>query len=210
MRAATATKHELGLSSCISCCLVRLSNGGLGPLDETALSLPACTQRSVFCGAAPASRLDPLAFSGVNRGRSKAVVSLCSAVHTYRCRTCQFFVRPGELGPTDEIPQRQPQKSIISARISFAARATIVPLLDWLLACVANDFFCNPENPDALGDDFSFFAVTQQQWRACVRRMRCRRLDCVLPPSSLDPRSQELLWLRRMKVVTDFLETDAH
>ena len=53
-------------------------------------------------------------------------------------------------------------KDIISARISFAARAVIVPLLDWLLSRVAHDF-CNPENPDALGDDSSFRAVTQQQ-----------------------------------------------
>ena len=39
--------------------------------------------------------------------------------------------------------------------------------IDWLPACVARDF-CNPEDPDALGDDSSFFAVTQQQWRADV------------------------------------------
>ena len=43
--------------------------------------------------------------------------------------------------------------------------------------------------PDALGDDFSFFAVTQQQWRACIRRMLHCKLVCILPPSSLDPRS---------------------
>ena len=35
---------------------------------------------------------------------------------------------------------------------------------------------------------FSFFAVTQQQWRACVRRMLRCKLACVLPSSSLDPR----------------------
>ena len=40
VRAATATKHELGLSTLMSCCLVRLSNGGLGPPDEI-VSLPA-------------------------------------------------------------------------------------------------------------------------------------------------------------------------
>ena len=34
----------------------------------------------------------------------------------------------------------------------------------------------------------SFFAVTQQQWRACVRRMLRCKLACILPPSSLDPR----------------------
>ena len=63
----------------------------------------------------------------------------------------------------------------------------MVPLLDWLPASVAHDF-CNPENPDALGDDSSFFAVTQQQWRASVHRMLRCKLACLLPPSSLDPR----------------------
>ena len=78
-------------------------------------------------------------------------------------------------------------KDIISDRISFPARAAVVPLLDWLPARVAHDF-CNPEDPDALGDDSSFFAVTQQQWRACARRMPRCKLACVLSPSSLDPR----------------------
>ena len=57
----------------ISCCLVRLSNGGLGPHDEIALSSSACTQRRIRRGAALASRLDPLAFSGDKRGRCEAL-----------------------------------------------------------------------------------------------------------------------------------------
>ena len=39
-----------------------------------------------------------------------------------------------------------------------------VLLLDWLPSRVAYDF-CNPDNPDALGNDSSFFVVTQQQRR---------------------------------------------
>ena len=78
-------------------------------------------------------------------------------------------------------------KDIIPARIGFPARAAIVPLLDWLPARVADDI-CNLENPEALGDDSSFCAVTQQQWRACVRRMLRCKLARVPPPSSLDPR----------------------
>ena len=74
-------------------------------------------------------------------------------------------------------------KDIISARISFPARAAIVPLLDWLPACVAHEY-CNPEDPDTLGDDSSFFAVTPQQWLACVGRMLrytlARKNGCVL------------------------------
>ena len=61
-------------------------------------------------------------------------------------------------------------KDIISSRISFSPRAAIIQLLDWLPRCVAQDF-CNPEDPDALGADSSFLAVTQQQLRACIRRM---------------------------------------
>ena len=78
-------------------------------------------------------------------------------------------------------------REIISARTSFPARAAIVPSLGWLPASVVHDF-CNPEDTDAVGDDSSFFAVTQQQWRACVRRMLRCKLACILPSSSLDPR----------------------
>ena len=50
-------------------------------------------------------------------------------------------------------------------------------------------FFCNAEDPNALGDDFSFFPMTQHQWRACVRRLPRCKLACVLPPSSVDSTS---------------------
>ena len=73
-RRARCNRHEA--RALTSCCLVRLSNGGRGPPTEI-VSLPACTQRSICRGAALATRLDPLAFSGVKRGRSKA---LCFAV----------------------------------------------------------------------------------------------------------------------------------
>ena len=44
------------------------------------------------------------------------------------------------------------------------------------------------EDPNALGDDSSFFAVTQQQRRACIRRMLRCKLARILPPSSVNPR----------------------
>ena len=83
--------------------------------------------------------------------------------------------------------EKFPLKDNISTRNSFPSRALIVPLLDWLPARVADDFCC-PEDPDAIGDHSSFFAVTQQQWRAGVRRMLRCKLACALPPSALDPR----------------------
>ena len=46
-----------------------------------------------------------------------------------------------------------------TAKDIISARAAIEPLLDWLPARVAHDL-CNPEDPDALGDDSSFLAVT--------------------------------------------------
>ena len=69
--AATATKHEPGLSPSYRVVLW-LSTGGLGPPGEMS-PLPACMQRRIRRGAAPASRLDPLAFSGDERGRCKAL-----------------------------------------------------------------------------------------------------------------------------------------
>ena len=159
----------------MSWCLVRLSNGGLGPPCEI-VSLPARTQRRNRRGAAFANGLDPLAFRGDERGRCKAL--FCVVVNGtigLRSRPCLFFTQPESTA-----------NDIIFPRISFAARATVVPVLDWLPACVADDF-CNPEDHHALGDDSSFFAVTQQQWRACVRRMVRCTLACVLPPSFLDP-----------------------
>ena len=71
VRAATATKNEPGLSPSyrvVSYC----SAMEVLPL-VVVFSLPACTQRSVCRGAASASRLDPLAFSGDKRDRSKAL-----------------------------------------------------------------------------------------------------------------------------------------
>ena len=74
-------------------------------------------------------------------------------------------------------------KEIISVRISFCPRAAS---FEWPPRCVAHAF-CNPESPVAFGHDSSFFAVTQQHWRACVRRMLRCRLACILPPFSLGP-----------------------
>ena len=117
--------------------------GGLGLPGET-VSLPACTQRSICRGAASASRLGPQAFSGDKRGRSKALFFAAQRDIHFRPRTCQFFMRPRELGLRT--------------------------------------------HPFRLGDDSSPFAVPQQQWCACSRRMLRCTLACILPSSSSDPR----------------------
>ena len=87
--AVTATKHEPGLS--LFFVLYRASQQWrFGLLDEIALSLPTCTQRSFCRGAALASRFDPLAFSD-ERGRSKALFSLCSAEHQLQIQNLSIF-----------------------------------------------------------------------------------------------------------------------
>ena len=180
-RARCSREARAGIVALIACCPVRLSTGDFGPLGEI-VSLPACTQQSIYRGAAMASRLDPLAFSGDKRGPSKALLNGTSISDP---EPVNFSCDP-ENWASRQSASVTTAKDIISARISFPARAAIVPLLDWLPERVTRDF-CNPENSDALGDDSLFFAVTQQQWRTCVRRMLRRKLACTLPLSSLDP-----------------------
>ena len=107
---ARCNRHEAraGIVALVSCCLVRLSSGGLGPPDETALSSPACTQRSICRGTALANSLDPLAFSGDKRDHSKALFSLCSTEHPLQIQNLSIFHATKRAAPTDEKPQRQP------------------------------------------------------------------------------------------------------
>ena len=160
-RRARCKIHEAGamIVALMSCYLVRLGNGGLSPPGEIALSLPACTQRSICRGAAFASRLDPLACSGDTRGRSKALFfAVLNATFISDPEPVNFSCDP-ENWSCGEATSDSTARGVISARISFPACAALAPLLDWLPACVAHDF-CNLEDPDALGDDSSFLAVT--------------------------------------------------
>ena len=123
------------------------------------VSLPVCTQRRIRRGAAPASRVDPLAFSGYKRGHCFFAVLNGTAIADPE--PVRFSCDP-ENCACGQATSESTAKDTISARVSFTARAAFVPLLDWLHACVAHE--CrNPEDPDALGDDSTFFAVTQQQ-----------------------------------------------
>ena len=140
----TATKHELGLlpsSRVVSC--------GSAP-KRMLLSSPSCTQQGTSRGAVWASRFDPLAFSGDTRGRSKALFfAVRNGTSITNPEPVKLLCDPENwtLGQSVSVTI---EKDIISAHISFPARAVIVPLLDWLPACVARDF-CNPENFDASG-----------------------------------------------------------
>ena len=186
-RRARCTRHEARarIAAVTSCCLVRLSNGGLGPLGEI-VSLPACTQRSIRHVAAVAGRLDPLAFSGDSRGRSKALFSLCSTEQPSQIQNRSIFHETQRTGPSDEILQRQPRKTsspLTSASplaLQLYHHSTGFPHA-WRTTSATL-------RTPTLGDDSSLFAVTQQPWRACVRRLLRCKLACILPPSSLNPR----------------------
>ena len=98
-RRARCNRHEAraGTVALIPCCLVRLCTGGSGSPGEI-VSLPALTQQIIRRGAACASRLDPLAFSGDQRGRSKAL--FCAVLHGTSIsdpEPVQFFI-PRQLG----------------------------------------------------------------------------------------------------------------
>ena len=183
--AATATKHEPGMSP-----LHRVVSYGsateVWPPDEIALSSSACTQRSIRCGAALASRLDPL---------TKLSSLLCSTEHLFQIQNPSVVHATQATGPADDITQRHPRKT---SPLASAFPLALQLHHRSLPGCVAHDF-CNPKNSVAFGHDSSFFAVTRQQWRTCVRRtLRCRP-TCILAPSSLGPRLAS----------TGSLETDA-
>ena len=122
-----ASDPDAGTVALTSCCLVWLSNGGLGPPDEIALSSPACTQRTVCGGSAPASRRDLLILSGDERCRSKALF------FAVLCRTSVTDAEPVSCScdPDNWAYGRStpetPAKDAISARISFSPRTAIVP-----------------------------------------------------------------------------------
>ena len=169
------------------------------------VSLPACTQRSIRRGAALASRLDPLAFSGDKRGRSKALFfAVPNGTSISDPEPVGFSCDPENWAygqSTSKSPPRRPQKS-------SSPLASVSPLVLQLYHCSigfpqsCGARFTQSEDPDALGDDS--FAVTQQQWRACVRRMLLCELSCILPPSSLDPR---LVSFRSVRVAEEGAHT---
>ena len=128
-RRARRNRHEAraGIVALISCCRIRLSAGVLGHPGEI-ISMPACTLRSIGRGAAFASRLDPLAFSGDKRGRSKAVFLLCSTEHRSLIQNLSISHATQKSGPTDKPLPSRPQK--ISSPL-----ASVCPLALQLYRC---------------------------------------------------------------------------
>ena len=168
-------RHEAqaGIVALKSCCLVRLSTGGLGTLDEIALSSSACTQRSVCRGAAPASRLDPLTLSGDKRGRSKVFFfAVLNGSSVPDPEPVSSSCDPDKTGTTDDIPQRHPRKtsSPLASAFRLASRcnntiARLASQMRWRTT------FAILENSDALGNDCSVFASCFWESSCCLRCM---------------------------------------
>ena len=176
-RRARCNRHEAraGIVALISCCLVRLSSGGLGLLGR----LSHCQRaRSEVFAVVPLQRAAWTRWFSVVI--SEAAAKRCSML----CSTEQNqsdFRATQRTWPTDKPLPSRPKK------ISYP-QVSASPLVLQLCRCsigfphVWRTTFCNPEDPDAHGDDSSFFVVAQQQWRACVRRMLRCKLACILPP----------------------------
>ena len=149
--------------------------------------------------------VDPLAFSGGKRGRSKALFfAVLNGTSIADPELVRYFMRPRELG-LRQATSEATAKDIIFAHVSVPARAAIVPLLDRLPAW-AHDF-CNPEDPDALGDDSSFFA-TQQQSGVLVFAACCvATWPAYCHPHWIPAQLQERSKWRKTKVVTSLSET---
>ena len=203
---ARCDRHEARarIVALAACCLVRLSNGGLGPPDEIALSSLACTPRITCRGAALASRLGPLSAAA-----AKLCFLLCSTEHLFQNSEPVSCSCEPDNWAYGRSTFETSAKEIISVRISFCPRAAS---LDWPPRCGSARLLQSREPPSRLVTDSSFFAVTQQQWRACVRRMLRCRLACILPPSSLGPRldSGAVPVAEDEDRGTNSLETDVH
>ena len=154
---ARCYRHEarVGIVALISCCRVRLGNEGLVPPDETALSSPACTQRSTSRGAALASHLNSLTLRGDKRGCSNALlVAVFNGTSVPDSELVSCSCEPDNWAYGLSTPETS-AGDIISARISFSFRCAI--------------FHCSIGFPDA--------------WRTPVAIQRTpSRLVTTLPP----------------------------
>ena len=90
------------------------------------LSLPMCTKQTTCRGAAPASRLDPLALRGDTRGRSKALIfAMLNGASFTDPEPLMFSRNPENLRTKTS---GTTAKATISASIRFLARTAAVPI----------------------------------------------------------------------------------
>ena len=142
---ALPTKHQLGIVALISCCTVRLSPGGQGPSDKTACrTLPACALQSICRGAIQESRFDPLAFIGDTRPLHRTFFAVLNGASITDPEPVHVASDPQKWAYGQSTSVRT-AKHVISACISFLARAACVPLLDRLPERVAHDL-CRDTN----------------------------------------------------------------
>ena len=156
-RRARCTRHEARarIVALVSCCLYRVvSYGSAMEVWALLMRLPSHFQRRSVCRGEPGLQWRQA------RQQQSSFFAVLNGTSITDPEPVNFSCVP-ESWANGRNTSETTAKDIISDRISFTARAAIVPLLDWLPGCVAHDC-CNLESLDALGGDCSFFAVTQQ------------------------------------------------
>ena len=124
-RRARCNCHEARawIVAVMSCCLVRLSNGGLSLPDETvSRSFPACTQQRICrvpLGPAASTRWLSVVTSAA---AAKHCFSLCSIEHPLQIQNLSSFHVTQRTGRSDKVSLRRPQKtSLPLASVSLLA-----------------------------------------------------------------------------------------
>ena len=145
------------------------------------LSLPMCTKQTTCRGAAPASRLDPLALRGDTRGRSKALI--------FAVLNGASFTDP-ELVMFSRNPENLRTKYLRNNRKSHHLRPNQIPRSRCNCTHCSSGFlhagrttFANLRTRRA----WSRFFILRQSSGYVHTTLRCW-LACISPPSSPNPR----------------------
>ena len=160
-RRARCNRHEAraGIVALTPSCLVRLSNGGLGPPSEI-VSLPACTWRSICCGAASANRLTRWFPVVISEAAAKHCFSLCSTEHPFQIQNLSIFHATQRTWPTDKPPLSRLQK-ISSPRASVSLLVLQLYRYSIGFPHVWRTIFAILRTPTRLVTTPHFFAVIQ-------------------------------------------------
>ena len=154
------TEARAGIIALLSCCLVRLSNEGLALFMRLSHFLRESGEVSAVVPRWRAAQIRRISV-GMSEAAAKHCFSLCSTKQPFQIQNLSNCHATQRTGPTDE-PLRIDRKRY---------RLRSHQICRSCCTCTATRLASPPEDPDAAGDDCSFFAVSQQQWRACVRRV---------------------------------------
>eukprot|EP00971_Amphidinium_carterae_P187688 3725056-Amphidinium_carterae.1 len=163
-----------------------LGSGGLSAVgSEAAHQLPHAPFQVV-------SRSSPLAFAGDTRGRMQA---LCNAILSGRRvenERVKVERHPLYLGYESDGGNRSATVYFVAERLAIPEKSANVPLDPWLSRATRvawnNPVMSEPEVVESGSDTHlsgrSYFAASQLEWRAALRRMHRSGLLRLLPPHS--------------------------